>query len=100
MKYGVLIIGMILVTYIPRMIPITALRNTKLPPWIRRLLDLLPGAALGALIIPGVLTSIPERPAIGVIAVIIAGCASLLHGGLILGVVVGVAAAFILTVLI
>jgi branched-subunit amino acid transport protein len=96
MNYLPLILGMVVVTYLPRMLPLTLLKNVKLPRSIERFLTVLPAAALGALIVPGVYTAIPESPVIAVVAVCVAGAASLLRGGMIVGVIAGVATAFLL----
>ncbi|MFY4774261.1 AzlD domain-containing protein [Metabacillus sp. RGM 3146] len=49
-----LILGMALVTYIPRMVPIVILSKLTLPPFIQNVLKNVPFAILGALIIPGI----------------------------------------------
>jgi branched-subunit amino acid transport protein len=49
-----MIIGMGLVTYIPRMIPLVALSQIKLPPFVQNVLKNVPYATLGALIVPGI----------------------------------------------
>ncbi|MBN1634961.1 MAG: AzlD domain-containing protein [Deltaproteobacteria bacterium] len=53
--YIVLIIGMGLVTYIPRWLPVAALSGRELPLWLRQWLDLIPAAILSALILPALL---------------------------------------------
>jgi branched-subunit amino acid transport protein len=62
----VMIAGMCLVTFVPRVIPLLLGRDLALPAWIRRWLSYFPYSALGALIFPGILTVIPGRPWIGV----------------------------------
>lgn len=58
MKYGfLLLVFMLLVTYIPRMLPLVLLRDIKLHPFLDRFLKFIPPAVLGALIFPGILTS-------------------------------------------
>lgn len=99
MKYLPLILGMMFVTYLPRMLPLTLLRKAHLPRRVERFLEMLPAAALGALIVPGVFSAVPAVPVIGILAVIAAGTVSLLRGGMILGVVAGVGLAFALTVI-
>jgi len=99
MSYLPLIVGMMVVTYLPRMLPMTLLRKARLPRYVERFLDMLPAAALGALIVPGVLSAIPDDPVIALVAVFAAGAVSLFRGGMILGVVTGVGLAFLLTVL-
>ncbi|MDW0111446.1 AzlD domain-containing protein [Sporosarcina aquimarina] len=52
--YWWMLLGMALVTYIPRMIPLTVLDGKKLPPLITGILSNIPFAVLGALIFPAV----------------------------------------------
>lgn len=53
----IIIAGMALVTYIPRMIPFIIMGDMKLPKKVDRFLSLIPFALLSALIFPGVFTS-------------------------------------------
>ena len=71
----VMIAGMCVVTFVPRVIPLLLGRNLVLPAWIRRWLSFFPYAALGSLIFPGILTVVEGRPWIGLAA---GGCAALL----------------------
>ncbi len=52
-----IVLGMAVVTYIPRMLPMVFLKNLRLQPYIRRFLSFIPFAALGALIFPEILYS-------------------------------------------
>lgn len=52
-----LVCAMALVTYIPRMLPMVLLQNVNLPIYVKQFMKLIPYAALGALIFPGVLSS-------------------------------------------
>lgn len=52
-----LIVGMGLVTYFPRMLPMVLLKDLKLPARVKRFFDFIPFAILGALIFPGILYS-------------------------------------------
>jgi len=61
-----IILGMAVVTYVPRVIPAFVLDRLSLSPSLKRWLDSIPHAALGALIFPGVLTIHPE-PHVGLI---------------------------------
>jgi branched-subunit amino acid transport protein len=63
-----MIAGMCVVTFVPRVIPLLLGRDLVLPAWIRRWLSFFPYSALGALIFPGILTVIPGRQWIGVAA--------------------------------
>jgi branched-subunit amino acid transport protein len=51
-----MILGMGLVTYVPRMLPLVVFDAKKIHPRLRGILKNVPYAALGALIIPGILT--------------------------------------------
>ena len=50
-----LIVGMAVVTYIPRVLPLTILEGKELPPFLQGVLRNIPFAVLGALIFPGIL---------------------------------------------
>lgn len=56
----VLILGMAAVTYIPRALPLVALSGINMPRFVKRFLENIPYAVLGALIFPGILTSVPD----------------------------------------
>ena len=64
-----IIIGMAVVTYVPRMVPFLTLDIEKLPQKLRQFLSYIPITALGALLFPGVLTATPELPIAGIIGV-------------------------------
>ncbi|WP_456275957.1 AzlD domain-containing protein [Bacillus sp. AK128] len=49
-----MIVGMAIVTYIPRMIPLVSLGGKELHPFIQGVLKNVPFATLGALIVPGI----------------------------------------------
>lgn len=50
-----MIIGMGIVTYIPRMLPFLLFKGVELPPFLQGVLRNVPYATLGALIFPGIL---------------------------------------------
>jgi branched-subunit amino acid transport protein len=56
-EFLVLIVGMGLVTYIPRWAPLFFLSRRDLPGWFIEWLDLIPVAILTALVVPELLTS-------------------------------------------
>lgn len=61
-EYILLIIGMGIVTYVPRWFPLFFLSQRRLPHWFVEWLDLVPVAILGALIFPDLLiTADPRR---------------------------------------
>jgi branched-subunit amino acid transport protein len=61
------IIGMGLVTYFPRMLPLVMFHTNNLHPRVQGILKNVPFAILGALIFPGVLTINPDSVLYGVI---------------------------------
>ena len=56
-----LILGMAVVTYIPRAIPAVLIDKMKFGPKIEKFLKLIPYTAMAALIFPGVLTVDSEK---------------------------------------
>ncbi|HLQ71921.1 MAG TPA: AzlD domain-containing protein [Bacillota bacterium] len=62
-----IIIGMALVTMIPRVIPAFLVDKIQFRDWVNRWLNAIPYAALGALIFPGILTVKSDQPYVGVI---------------------------------
>ncbi|MCA1059574.1 AzlD domain-containing protein [Rossellomorea aquimaris] len=50
-----MIIGMAIVTYIPRMLPFLVFKGKELPPFLQGVLRNVPFAVLGALIFPSIL---------------------------------------------
>ena len=55
------ILGMCLVTYIPRMLPAVLLDKLKFSPKLEKMLKLIPYTAMSALIFPGVVSVDPAR---------------------------------------
>ncbi|HIU63970.1 MAG TPA: AzlD domain-containing protein [Candidatus Avacidaminococcus intestinavium] len=56
-----LIIGMALVTYLPRVLPLVLFKNLSLAPYLKVFMRLVPYAALGALIIPGPFNTVSSQ---------------------------------------
>lgn len=65
MKILFLILGMALVTYLPRLLPALFLDRFNFPDWFQKWLRNIPYAVLGALIFPGVLFVEKDQPIIG-----------------------------------
>ncbi|MEG6575109.1 AzlD domain-containing protein [Caldibacillus debilis] len=65
--YVLLIIGMGLVTFLPRAIPLTVLQGIKFPPFLQEVLKNVPYAILGALIFPGIFFIDGENVLLGII---------------------------------
>lgn len=78
----IMIIGMAVVTYIPRMLPFVFLNPEKIPPVLQRILKNVPYAALGALIFPGIIM-IQENVWFGVIGGLVALAAAYLGAHLV-----------------
>lgn len=72
-KVFLLILGMAIVTYIPRAIPAVLVERMRFGPRAEKFLRLIPYTAMAALILPGVLTVDGERPYIGLIGGAVAG---------------------------
>ena len=56
-EYLLLVLGMGLVTYVPRCFPLLILAQRQLPRWFIEWLDLIPVALLSALVLPDLLTA-------------------------------------------
>ncbi|GAA0180190.1 AzlD domain-containing protein [Clostridium sediminicola] len=64
----ILIIGMMLVTYIPRILPFYIIERLNLSDRVKRSLTYIPYAALGAMVMPGGFTAVDGHPYISVLA--------------------------------
>ena len=67
----VLMVGMMVVTYIPRAIPAVLVDKLKFGPKVEKFLRLIPYTAMSALIFPGVLT-VDANPVIGIVGGVVA----------------------------
>ncbi len=92
-----IIFGMALVTYIPRMLPLVFMDIEKVPDWFKAILRNVPYAALGALIFPGILT-VHENIWFGIIGGITAIVVALLGANLILVVMSSIITLMVLSV--
>ncbi|MFG6149564.1 AzlD domain-containing protein [Halobacillus sp. B23F22_1] len=92
-----MIIGMAIVTAVPRFLPAFIVDQIRFPKWIDRWLNAIPYAALGALIFPGILSVKPDAPQIGVIAALVAAALAWLNLNIILVVAGAIASVFIMT---
>lgn len=66
LEYALLILGMAIVAYIPRVIPALFIDKMKFGKKVKKFLELIPYTAMAALIIPGVITTDPSLIYIGV----------------------------------
>ncbi|QKY68489.1 AzlD domain-containing protein [Lentibacillus sp. CBA3610] len=92
-----IIIGMALVTMIPRVIPAFIVDKMQFRDWINRWLNAIPFAALGALIFPGVLSVIPDQPLIGLLGGAVAVVLAYFGLNVILVVIGAILTVFLLT---
>ena len=93
--YLPLIIGMMVVTYLPRLLPLVALSKRPLPAGLRRFLCYIPYCALGALIVRGVAESPAGMAPATLAGVAVAAGVSWLRGGLVSSVVASIVAAYL-----
>ncbi|HLS10096.1 AzlD domain-containing protein [Lentibacillus sp.] len=92
-----IIVGMALVTMIPRVIPAFIVDKLQFRDWINRWLNAIPYAALGALIFPGILSVVPDQPLIGLLGGVAAVILSFLGLNVILVVIGAIVTVFLLT---
>lgn len=78
-----LILGMAAVTYGPRLLPFLFISNTQIPRRVDAFLKCIPVAAIGALIIPGVITATPDMPAAALLGLLFTAVYGLFKGGII-----------------
>ncbi|MFS0575456.1 AzlD domain-containing protein [Sporosarcina sp. 179-K 3D1 HS] len=86
--YWWMLFGMALVTYIPRMIPLTWLDGKELPPLVTGVLRNIPYAVLGALIFPAILFVQEGNLLFGIIGAATAFLIAFIGGG-VMSVVLG-----------
>jgi len=89
LRIFILVIGMSLVTYIPRALPMLFLKEFRLNPSVENFLKLIPYAALGALIFPEILFS-TNHMASSVTGGILAAVVAYFKGNLLIAVVAGI----------
>ncbi|GAA0490524.1 hypothetical protein GCM10008986_15660 [Salinibacillus aidingensis] len=92
-----IIIGMSIVTIVPRIIPVFLVDKASYPSWINRWLDAIPYAALGALIFPGIMTVIPDQPVIGLIGGVMAIVIAFFEVNVIFAVIGAIVTVYLLT---
>lgn len=95
-NYLPLILGMTLVTYIPRYLPLNLLSELDLNPNIRRFLTYIPYTSLSILIIRGLLTSSKDMFFPTLIGILVAGLVSWVKGNLVLSVLLGIFSSFLI----
>ena len=86
--------GMMLVTYVPRLLPFVLIDKMHFSPRAERFLRLIPYTAMAALIFPGVLSVDPERPWVGLAGAAAAAVLGLRRLPAIAGVLAAIAVVF------
>lgn len=94
--YLPVIIGMALVTYLPRVIPLMALKDRKIEGKMKRFLQYIPYTSLSVLIIRGILTSSQEMIIPTILGISAAALAAYLKGNLLLSVFAGILVSYLL----
>ncbi len=98
MNYPVifLLLGMAVVTYIPRALPAVVFDRFKVNPKVEKFLRLIPYTAMAALIFPGIVIVDSERPDIGIVGGAAAGILAWLKCPVILCVIGAIAVNLVL----
>ncbi|GMQ55863.1 AzlD domain-containing protein [Vallitalea sediminicola] len=91
----ILIIGMMLVTYIPRLLPFIIMSDNEIQPDLKKFLEYIPYTALGALIIPGVFSAIEELPQASLLGIGFCLIYAWYKGGIIIPVIGSILVAFL-----
>ena len=78
---ALILFGTAFLTYGIRVLPFLSPALQRLPDFFKRMLTIMPVAALGALIFPGSLQAIPEMPLAGLAGIMTAAFVTLLYGG-------------------
>ena len=94
-KIAILVIGMMLVTYIPRMLPLVLNDKFRFSGRVEKFLKLIPYTAMSALIFPGVFT-VDVNPLVGIVGAGVAGILAWLKCPVMVCVLAAIAADFLL----
>lgn len=94
-NYIPLILGMALVTYIPRFLPLVILSEDMVKPKLRRFLYYIPYTSLSILLIRGIITSSPEMRIPTIMGIAMSAFMAYIKGNLVLSVLSGIFVAFI-----
>ena len=89
-----LVLLMAAATFIPRLIPLVFIRVDNVPKKLRTFLSYIPYAVLGALIIPGGVAGIPDRPWISIVVLASAALISWIKNSIIITLILCVALAW------
>lgn len=90
-----LIIGMTIVTFLPRYIPLVLLKDRKIHPKVEQFLIYIPITSLSILITRGIMGSEPEVILPTLVGIGVAGIVAWMKSNLVLSVLSGIIASFI-----
>lgn len=90
-----LIIGMTMVTYLPRLIPLVVLKDRKINPKVEQFLIYIPFTSLSILIIRGIIGTESEILLPTLVGIGVAGIVSWMKSNLVLSVISGIVASLI-----
>jgi len=96
MKVLTVIVFMMLVTYLPRMLPMYLINVEKIPLILKDFLSFIPYAALGALILPGSISAISGKPEVSALAIMAAAVIAWFNSNIIVTVFFTVAVTYLL----
>ena len=68
-----LLVGMVLTTYIPRVLPVPLLNKMRMNKYVEKFLRLVPYTAMATLVFPSVFSLDPEHAWVGFVGVSVAG---------------------------
>lgn len=94
-----IVFGMTVVTYVPRVVPFFVFSGKELPIRLKMFLEFVPYTALGALIIPGAIGAIPDEPLISSFGLIFAIIYSYIKGDIIISVIGSIAVVYIMSLI-
>ncbi len=85
-----------LVTYLPRCFPFFLTWMKRLPAPVRKFLSVIPIAALGALLFPGVFLEFPAFPLLGIAGISVSALLAWRFGGLVLPIASSIVTVYII----
>ncbi len=95
-KLILLMLGMTLVTYLPRALPFVLVNKMNFSGKLEKFLKLIPYTAMAALIFPGVFTVDTDKPWIGIVGALVAGILAWKQKPVMVCVLAAIAADFLL----
>jgi len=95
-SYLPLIIGMTLVTYIPRLVPLTFLTKKTIGPKTKQFLLYIPYTSLSILIVRGIITAPQDMKLATAVGIGTAGLISYINGNMVLSVFAGIIGSYLI----